>query len=288
LRPDNPRLLDLKKRYAKVSADATSPLAWDEGHLSAEDLQWFRGDNAYVWQLRGRNMNVLGYALTALYIKAIDTRGLLDRLSEDGAFGAHTFEVCGKTVSRDLLDSVNEIHFLDRQLGIAERTGLHVLDVGAGYGRLAHRMLTALPGISAYDCADAVASSTFICDYYLQFRDLGARARSVPLDEVESALAIRPVDLAVNIHSFSECTLAAVDWWVSRLSRYRVPHLMIVPNPVDRTAGASLHNNEHQDMHPVIERHGYRLIASEPKYADPTVQDYGIDPTHYYLFELRS
>jgi hypothetical protein len=35
-----------------------------------------------------------------------------------------------------------------------------------------------------------------------------------------------------------------------------------------------------------VERHGYKLVAKEPKYRDPVVQQYAIGPTYYYLFEL--
>ena len=56
-------------------------------------------------------------------------------------------------------------------------------------------------------CVDAVAISTFICEYYLGFRGADDRASVVPLDELDSLLALQPIDLAVNIHSFSECPI---------------------------------------------------------------------------------
>jgi hypothetical protein len=105
-----------------------------------------------------------------------------------------------------------------------------VLDIGAGYGRLAHRMLTALPNIRDYYCTDAVPVSTFLSEYYLQYRELGDRAHVIPLDEIENTLKEQPVQLAINIHSFSECGTAAIDWWVKLLAKSKVRHLMIVPN----------------------------------------------------------
>lgn len=65
----------------------------------------------------GRSYNPMAYALTMYYVRALDTLGLLDLLEEDGAYGACTFTIDGKMVSRDLLDSIMEIYFLDRQLG---------------------------------------------------------------------------------------------------------------------------------------------------------------------------
>lgn len=285
LRPDNPRLRELQARYGLFESAATLPLIWEREHLAPEDIPYFRGDNAFVWQLRGRNMNALGYAITAYYIKANDRLGLWERLQADDAFGNFTFEIANKTISRELLDSMNEIAFLDRQLGIASKEGPCILDIGAGYGRLAHRMLEALPNVAHYFCTDAVAASTFVSEFYLRFREVGERASVLPLDEVEDTLAKHPVDLALNIHSFSECSIPAIDWWLSILARYRVRHLMISPNPVE-DMGSVLLTNDRQEMEPVIQRHGYRLIAMEPKFSDPVVQKFGLDPTFYFLFEL--
>ena len=51
-----------------------------------EDLLYFRGDNAYVWQFQDNNTPEK-YVLTYLYLQTIDTLGLLDALSEDGDYG---------------------------------------------------------------------------------------------------------------------------------------------------------------------------------------------------------
>jgi hypothetical protein len=284
LRPDNPRLQELQARYDRFDRRATEPLTWNPGYVRAEDLLYFRGDNAYVWQLRGRNMQELGYLVTLLYANSIDTLNLLSKLKEDGLFGAYAFELNNTLVSRDLLDSIIEIYFLERHLKISSKPNLSVLDIGAGYGRLAHRLLTAFPDIRSYSCTDAVAPSTFLSEYYLGFRGLKDRAKVIPLDEIESQLKARPIDLAINIHSFSECTLAAIDWWVSLLQQQAVRNVMIVPNPNDH--GGELRTNDGKDFQHVFERHGYVLRVKAPKYADPTVQQHAIAPTHHYLFEL--
>jgi len=49
--PDNPKLLDLKRRYAKCDPDVITPLQWKEDYVRTEDIGYFRGDNAYVWQV---------------------------------------------------------------------------------------------------------------------------------------------------------------------------------------------------------------------------------------------
>ena len=138
---------------------------------------------------------------------------------------------------------------------------------------------------------DAVAESTFVCEYYLRFRGVEDRARVVPLDEIDAALGREPVDVAVNVHSWSECPLGAVEWWLDLLARQAVRHLMIVPNSEDH-GGTRLTSMEpdrsHRDLLPALAARGYRQVACEPKYLDPAVQRHGVSPTRHWLFELRN
>jgi hypothetical protein len=36
--------------------------------------------------------------------------------------------------------------------------------------------------------------------------------------------------IAVNIHSFSECAIEAVDYWMSRCAELKIEYLFIVPD----------------------------------------------------------
>src|SRR5262245_49657572 len=222
LTDDNPALQDLKRRYTSFNKNVTAPLVWTDDFVSGDALRWFRGNHAYLWQLRGPNMNAMGYALSAYYARAIDTLHLLDRLHDDNLFGNVTFQVDGLPFSRDLLDSFIEIYFLERHLGLSRMTRPVILDIGAGYGRLAHRIVEGLVNVEQYLCTDAVAASTFLSEYYLKLRGLSGRAEVVPLDVVERTLESRQVDLAINVHSFSECRLDAIDWWLDVLARHGV------------------------------------------------------------------
>ncbi len=299
LSPDHPRLLELARRYREIDSVLARDPVWTEELLAGADLRHFRGDNPYVWQLRGRNLNELGYALSYYCVRRFDRLGLLDRLDEDGHFGVHTFEIDGRSISRDLLDSVLELDFLDRHLGISGssapgrstplgRSGAWtLLDIGAGYGRLAHRAVTAFPESLRCLCTDAIALSTFLSEFYLGFRGVGQRATVVPLDELETAIPPGAVDIAVNVHSFSECSLAAIDAWLAFLAGRRVPHLMVVPNAASPDGRSPL-TNAGEDFGPLVRRHGYVLTAVEPKFPDPVVQEYGISPASYFLFRHES
>ncbi len=286
LNQNNKRLLELKRLYTLMDPAVMTPSVWTNEHLQPINMKYFRGDNAYVWQYQDHNFEP-AYAITTYYIKSIDTLNLLEKLKEDDEFGIYTYKVDNKIVSRDLLDSIVEIYFLEKHLEISKLPNVNILDIGAGYGRLAHRMVEALPNISQYYCTDAVPVSTFINEYYLNFRKVTNKALAIPINEVEDIMAKNHIDIAINIHSFSECTNAAINWWLRTLAKNKVRYLMIVPDYID-TEGNLLDVRRHQDYLPIVESNGYYLLTKEPKYRDPSVQQYGVTPTYHYLFELSS
>jgi hypothetical protein len=283
----NPRLLELRRMYAGLDDAVRTPLVWAEKFTSAQNLADFRGNSMWVYQLGDGNLHARAYLLATYYLMANDRLGLMQKLPEDGAFGAICFEMAGRVISRDLLDSILEIDFLDRHLQIASRDDLSILDIGAGYGRLAHRVMSAFPSLPKYWATDVIAESSFVCEYYLRFRGLQGRCELAPGNEIDRVLQLAKIGLAINIHSFSECPPSAIGWWIEKLAIHGVKYLMVVPNAGNH-GGQLLRNNVGQDMLPLIERKGFRLIAREAKYADPEVQKFGLNPTCYWLFELKS
>lgn len=285
----NPRLEELSTRYAAIRSAATQHTRWSDEYVSADvPLTRFRDDCAYVWQRRAGNRPAT-YALTYYYLKASRQHWrLLRRLGEDQLFGAYTVEIDRRLVSRDLLDSVSEIAFLERHCPEIHRPGAQVLDIGSGYGRLAHRLVTAINGVKVL-CVDAIARSTFVCEYYLSQRGVTDRTSVIPCDVIDESLKGRNIAVATNVHSFSECGAATVDWWLATLRRYEVRNLMVVPNlrRASQTPITGVEaNGEYSDLMPVFEANGYALAAAELKYADPAVQVAGVSPSLYYLFRL--
>jgi hypothetical protein len=277
--PSNSRFQELKARYSAFDGAVTTPFVWTDDMVRLNDMLYFRGDNAYVWQIRGFNMNVLSYALMTYYVKSIDKLGLLEKPKEDDLFGVYSFEVDNKLVSRDLLDSIIEIHFLEKHLHISTHNNLRILDIGAGYGRLAYRMVNALANIEQFLCTDAVPVSTFICEYYLRFRKLEDKAKAVPIDEIEQTLEQSPVDLAINIQSFPECKISAIEWWLSFLAKHRVKNLMIVLDYPE------LRTHEGLDFGNLVKTYGYRLVVKESTCQDKVVQQYTVNPSYLHLFQ---
>jgi len=299
---DLPRLRELRARYAEVTLPVANHSAWvgkrgSGGHLGigwgGVDLRTFRGHNAYVWSYgcfwsHGRldaMATKLKYYVFAAQAKNKDALQLLRTLREDGAFGCIAFSYPGiGKVSRDLLESVIQINFLHKYVNVPARDNLRVLDIGAGYGRMAHRMLEASSNIKSYTCVDAVPESTFLCEFYLKYRDLGGRAEVVPMDELEERLA--SYDLALNIHSFSECTYAAIEWWLRKLRQLRVRYLMIVPNSPTRFLSTEV-DGSRRDFAPLLKELGYELVAREPLFDDPEVREYMRVSDNMFLFDGR-
>ncbi len=294
-----PRLPELRRRYAAVRLPVATHSIWGgsgKESTSGNDVGWgwggvdlrnFRGGSAYVFDYLGSapEVGLLRYHLYAESLRARDPGGLLSRLSEDGAFGCFTYDhpTVG-CVSRDLLDSVLELNFLHRHLGLLDRTDLRILDVGAGYGRMAHRTLEANPGVRSYTCVDAVPESTFLCEFYMRHRGLSERVEVVPLDELETRFDGRRFDLAFNIHSFSECTYVAIEWWLRKLCALGVRHLFIVPN--DATRFLSMEpDRSNRDYAPLLAELGFREVACEPVFPEPAVQELMSVRDNLYLFE---
>jgi putative sugar O-methyltransferase len=282
LRRDNPRIQELQRRYENHPASHHS--LWSPRYLVEElKLDRFRADNAYVHQRRAAGDP--SYILTAQYVQSVDKLGLLDTLGDDDLFGNYLVSFNGNLlVGRDLLDAVLEINFLNDNLSLARLDDMVILDIGAGYGRLAHRLVQALPKLKTVLCTDAIPESTFLCEFYLKFRGCESKAKVVPLDEIGAALENQPVDLAINIHSFGECTLRSIEWWLDLVSAHRIKYLFIVPN------GEALHSWEADDARmdylPLLLERGYKMIVKQPNYAGALrLQKHGLYPCYHYLFE---
>jgi hypothetical protein len=281
LRESNPRLQELRRRYEGHPASRHS--LWAPLYVATElEMDQFRADNLYVHQRRGATN--LSYRLTASYVMSVDKLGLLETLADDELFGNYQVSFNGKRVSRELLDAVLEINFLNQKLGPEFLNRSVILDIGAGYGRLAHRMVHALPELEAVLCTDAIPESTFLSEFYLKFRGCETRARVIPLDEIEGELAQQRIDLAMNVHSFGECPLSAIEWWLDLVSDHQIRYLFIVPNGEPLISWEA--DNTNINYLPSLLERGYKMSVKQPNYLGPSsVQKHGLYPCYYYLFE---
>jgi hypothetical protein len=286
LRAENPRLRELRESYARLPWPVCKHSRWRDDTVKGWlNLKYFRGDNIIIWHHReGDDYARLFYFNYLGYILQCGGGSLVESLSEDGAFGCFVYDFPGYPhCSRDLLDSVNELLFLDRNLSLLSWSTVRILDIGAGYGRLAHRAAHSISGLTDYCCVDAVAESTYLSEYYTGFRGVAPPARVLALPDVPS-LNEEQFDLAVNVHSFSECRLEAVDWWMSQVARLRVPYLFVVPNEASGFSTTEV-DGTHRDYFSTIESYGYRLMIDVPTIEDAAVRDVLGVHDRFCLFE---
>jgi hypothetical protein len=184
-----------------------------------------------------------------------------------GALGARRGR-SGKN-GRDLLDSVNEISFLDREFGLFDASsGLNILDIGAGYGRLAHRMCEADVPLRQYMCVDAVPESTYLSQGYLTYRQHTGKTNVWRFDEFLHRGDQLQIDLAIAIHSFPEMTYDAICGWLDVLVSREVPALFVIPN--NRNEITSFEGNGRRlNCASAFSERGFRLVADEPIVSDP-------------------
>jgi hypothetical protein len=232
-----------------------------------------------VWQ---RATPESAYGITWAHITEHVRPDVVAALHEDGSFGAATITVDDRVLSRDLVDSMLELDFLAEHVpGLTGPDRLRVLDVGAGYGRLAHRATTAFPHLD-WRCVDAVPISTVLCRWHLEH--LGSPASVVELDHVEEEVAPGSVDLAVNIHSFNECPIDAIRWWVGLLAAREVPWLFLVPNDTQELTSTEADGSK-RDFGPVLADAGFTLAVEREKYRDDgRAQAAGVYPEQYLLY----
>jgi hypothetical protein len=279
LRADNPKLTDLRNRYQAFGFHHTQ---WAPEVLKGElEFAYFRGDNAYNWQVRG-GVQEIQYVVSAYYVQSMDRLGLFDRLTEDNLFGSYSYDFNGRyVVNRDLLDSIIQLNFIERHAHLSRIPGPTILDIGAGYGRLAWRASRGLPTLRKFWCVDAVAESTFLCDYYLRFRGAGPAVEVVELDRAEATLRNQQIDVVTNVQSFTECTLDSIRWWLDLLAQCSVTYFMVVPNTPDQLLSMEP-GGERLDFQPLLESYGYRLIAKELVYEGaPSAQRLPLEVTSH-------
>jgi hypothetical protein len=278
LSTDNARLVELKRRYAQITGFSHS--FWSSWEKRVNLLR-FRGEDNYVSQAYFRQ-NTRRYELSFAYVEATDDLGLLNLLHEDPLFGVKLWEfVPGKPVSRDLLDSILEIQFLQKALGFQFQDRLRVLDIGAGYGRFAHRFNTACPN-SSITCIDPIATSTFLSEFYLKFRKCPG-TDVVPFDRLPD-LQNRTFDLTVNLHSWSECTKQFISFWLDQICDLKVPYLFIVPHTEKLETVET--NGVHLTYDDELERRNFKLVLKQKKFhRSQLVHQAGIFPTEYRLYK---
>tara|TARA_Y100000816_G_scaffold288138_1_gene272153 strand:+ start:904 stop:1734 length:831 start_codon:yes stop_codon:yes gene_type:complete len=182
----------------------------------------FRGENAFVWQEQlGDNKET--YIKYYKIIKSIDKDNLLNKTFECGSYGCKSYDFDNIKISRDLLDSILEIYFL--KSFFPNLNELSLLEIGGGYGRLCKRYLDCIPN-SKYYITDAIPQSTFFSKLYLN----GKNDSVINLYDIPEKIKTLKIDIAVNIHSFPECNINDIEWWIKLINSNKIKYIFYVPN----------------------------------------------------------
>jgi hypothetical protein len=237
---------------------------WDT-HVRTIDPERFRAHDQYLEQ-----RPEYPYREMFRYIHERGLYPLVEELDEDGAFGCETQDIGGNMVSRDLVDSILEITFLRESLGESWfRNSRKIVDIGAGYGRLVYRMSQVWPLMPVY-ATDAYGASLATCRKYLQHRGVGSRHVYERFE-----LPSHVYDLAINVHSWSECTLDEICSWLDWLDAVRCARLYVVPHTPGLESWTP--GGLGPSFRPHIEAHGFEL---EQHWRGPEC-----NPRSHYLFK---
>jgi SAM-dependent methyltransferase len=246
---------------------------WNAKHLASFDVMKFRGDHVYVWQTRV--FKEIHYFVSYLYALKVDKLGLHSEFTETGSFGVESFTFEGRLVSRDLIDSIIEISYLEEKQQMSKTERFRILDIGAGYGRFAKRIQEGFTNIEV-SCIDAIPLSTCLSKVYLEDEIRTGKVtvhQLDTLDEVQEGY----INLAINIHSFSEMSMPSVESWVRFLVEKKVEYVFVVPN------GADLALNDRSDFGGLFENAGYHIESVDDKFSDPDFSRFGLYPSKYFL-----
>lgn len=265
---------ELEKRYENLGF-ISSRGVWTKNHLRNFDFQKFRGDNIYVWQ--SRMFEEINFFVSYQYALKMDAMDLNKKFIESKSYGVEVYEFDGLAISREWIDSILEINYLEEKIGLTTTLDLEIIDIGAGYGRLAFRLAEAFP-LSKINCVDAIPLSTCLSRVYLEPFIESQQVIVHDLETVQAVVRGR-INLAVNVHSFSEMSLEWVNYWIDFLVEKDVKYLFIVPN------GSSLTLNNGADFGSLLIGAGYTVIDQKSKYSESDFKKFGIYPSTYFLLK---
>jgi len=238
------------------------------------DLNNFRGDNDFLYQTR--YYGEAAYRSGFLAALSQDALGVISSSPETNDYGAECFQIEGRWVSRDIIDSTIELNFLNNHVDLNQFASINVLDIGCGYGRLGRRILDTLQNVS-YFGVDVTFQALEASRIYLERHIESKRAFIFDQKEIEATTNV--FDIAINIHSFSEMTPDYVQFWLNFAYERQVEYLFVVPN------NNRLATNRGTKLMPIFLRSGFAPFVESRKYLDEQHNRTAIYPDTYYIFK---
>ncbi|KAK1178073.1 putative sugar O-methyltransferase [Streptomyces sp. NBS 14/10] len=146
----------------------------------------------------------------------------------------------GKSVCLDYLQAALELGFIEKEVDL---DGAHVLEIGAGYGRTCHSMLSNydLASYTIIDLKNTLSLSRAYLRAVLDEKQF-AKLKFVQVEDIDTALGTDRFDLCVNVHSFTEMTPDTVKAYL-RLIDERCG-AFFVKNPVGKFRDKSMDGHQ--------------------------------------------
>ncbi|MEU1669271.1 putative sugar O-methyltransferase [Streptomyces sparsogenes] len=146
----------------------------------------------------------------------------------------------GRSVCLDYLQAALELGFIEKELDLG---GARVLEIGAGYGRTCHAMLSNYD-LASYTIVDLTNTLKLSRAYLREVLDEKqfAKMRFVQVEDIDRGLGQDPFDLCVNVHSFTEMTPDTVEAYL-RLIDERCG-AFFVKNPVGKFRDKSMDGHQ--------------------------------------------
>ena len=209
------------------------------------------------------------------YTKQLDQRNYLDKLEEPKEGNPILVFANGKSMSQDLANSLIEYYSIDNAISFQQIKS--VLEIGGGYGRNAHVILTLNP--DAKVVLVDIMPALYVAQRYLSsvFKERPVfRARNFYCyddvkEEMEKASIIfllphqlplipdQQFDLSINISSFGEMSLDQIQWYFKQINRltskyFYTKQWQVSKNPFD---GFMLRKEDYvffKDWHEIFSR----------------------------------
>lgn len=169
------------------------------------------------------------------YLLEMDKQGILKKIDEPKIGNPFLISYKNKKISQDLCNSIHEFYSITEFLG--KTNNLQILEIGAGYGRLAYIFLNQLRNCSysiidvppALFVAQKYLSSVFPKEKIFRFRTFksfkqvknefeSARIRFLNADQIE-LLPDNYFNLVINISSLHEMTREQIKHYIRQINR---------------------------------------------------------------------
>jgi putative sugar O-methyltransferase len=223
-----------------TAANVTQEAVRDLGNFKSNDVNF----KLALWNPR---TNGVRYLKTLVYMLASGLDAVswqrLRNIANRDVGQPFTVRYNGMTVCLDYIQAVYELGFIGRSLNL---DGCSIMEIGAGYGRTCHAILSNHDVASYHiiDLDNCLGLSTTYLEQVLTPEQLG-KVTFVPVSAIDDAIAGQHFDLCVNIDSFAEMDPETVGNYLRMISRH-CDHLY-VNNPVGKYLDKTLDDHVQGD-----------------------------------------